>query len=200
MIRHLSIYHIGLFALGVWVIYILSLNPLSWDAPVAVGLFVIAVLPGVFRFVGTRIRSRTLFRVNYEPHPNVTNGVLNVQTSGDMQDCGITLELTLNTHVTFASLKFEGEGLAPEIVNLWDWQRDKYQTQVGVYVDGPLRNGTMYWGFHEPSLRQRKSRITIGIEYKAPKMFRGDIVLGVRSSHGDKTHRLPFTALLDASS
>ncbi len=172
----------------------LSIDPVTWDSVVAVGLFLVAAAPPFSFWAIKRMRLRTMFRPEYQPTEDTSTFSHTEEASKQPQRIPATLRLALNTHVEFISLEFEGHGTMPAITSLDDWQLGKGITgpRIKAY---PLRpaHPRWYWEYESPHHRLRNSRITIGVDYVATGYFVGHLVFRMTASDGVREQRLPFT-------
>jgi hypothetical protein len=186
------IYLLGVIALGVWAMYQIVIDPITWDSAVAVILFLIVALPPFIFWLIKKHRKRTSFRPEYQLSQEVSVFKYETYASQKPQYTQLTLRMTFETYVEFVALLFDGQGTLPVINRLDDWQRKHAPHYVEAYSLPNDPEGRWYWEYETPRHRFKKSRITIGINFLATDYFDGYLVIRLTCKDGSKEQRLPF--------
>ncbi len=190
LIRGIKIWHIIIVVFGVYAVMKLSIDPITWDSFVAVGLFLIVIVPSIIIWCKRRCERRVLFKPQYQLSDTGFALSHKVEASEDTQDVQLTLKMGMETHVEFIALLYDGQGTLPVIQTLYDWQRDKKGLPHFIHAE-PVKE-RFYWRYDFPEHRHKGSRITIGISYKATEYFKGCLVIQLSCTDGFKEQRLPF--------
>ena len=100
--------------------------------------------------------------------------------------------MALETHVEFVAILFDGQGTAPVIKGLNDWQWKSIPHYIDQYTLPDDLEGRWYWRYETPEHRLRRARITIGINFLATDWFDGYLVTRLTCVDGGKEQKLPF--------
>lgn len=190
LIQRVSFWHIIIVALGVYAVMQISIEPITWDSAVAVGLFLVATIPPLVIWVVKKNRKGRIFEPVYQLSDTGTAITHKAEATEDIQHFQLTLKMIMETHVEFVALMFDGQGTLPLIHKLYDWQRDKKDRPH--YVNTEKVKERFYWRYDFPEHRLKGSRITIGCEYKAKEYFEGYMIIQLTCTDGFKEQKLPF--------
>jgi hypothetical protein len=159
---------------------------------VIAAIVVIAGVPTVLRWLVKKQQKHSLFKPEYQHSQTSIAFNHEVEASQNSQYVQLTLRMSLDTHVEFISIRFEGQGTLPVIKDLddWQWKKKPYFLERYELPEDPM--GRWYWRYDFPEHRLRKSRITIGMKFLATDYFDGHIVVSLTCVDGAKDHALPF--------
>ena len=181
---------------GCYVVYQISIDPITWDSVIAVILFLLAVSIPSIKWLITRHRKRTFFEPEYQHTQNTHDSTYTTTASDNEQNVQTSVVMAVECHVEFIGIVFEGKGTLPKITGLYDWQwkGEEVPPWIKAYSLDEEKDpeGRWFWYYLTPFHRLKDSRITIGISYLATDYFEGHILYGLNCKEGKKRQYLPF--------
>lgn len=167
------------------------MSSLTWNiiGTVAAALaFGIAAGILIHRKIQSHKRRRALenpFEVSYEPKEGVTRTKYLILTSNEKQYVPINLRVETLVNIKSLSVRFNGEGIPPQITGLdnWGWGRDKIAQKI--HTSKSRDGNTWYWNHENYRTRYKGSRINLGIEIVANESFSGYLYVGLTNIEAD---------------
>ena len=136
---------------------------------------------------------RKPFVVYGEPQTDVLEQSITLPISQNKQCFNITLRMGVELWVLFISIRIVGQGIHPEISKLYNWEwgidRELIDIYPPYYVPAQDR---WYWQYRSRYLRQKNSRITIGVECLAESKFKGNVEMDITTEETSGNVSLPL--------
>jgi hypothetical protein len=148
-----------------------------WASIVSAIILVAGTIWAVSKWICRIKQLRNPFDVYYKSKKDKYMSTL---ASSDTQSVQITLQIKTEVIVEHVSLKFDGEGTVPSIDSLWDWNfgdfSDDPNKDPNIFIH-PVKDGTWYWKYISQFRRFKGKEVKIGIRYKAPAKFAGNLII-----------------------
>ena len=167
-----------------------DLGAFAFAAATFTGAVILGVVKG-WQSCTRKWLSRKLFALECRKGLDKDGCSIELAVSEEVQNIEITLTAALQTTVSFVSCRFKGDGTAPEIKWLYDWEQGEGSYPPDIFPPYKLKDGRWYWKYKSSWQRERGARITIGIGTITNAPFRGRLIVAMTTvSNGAKDHSI----------